>query len=122
MTTALTLLLAVMAAVNLLFVTRASAVDARRVLAVARAVGVTPTEAAAAFGLGQLLPAIAGLALGGAAGIALFHALASSHPAGPPTAQLMGLALATLGATLALTALPARLEARRPLAETLREQ
>ncbi len=122
-TTALTLLLAVMAAVNLLFVTRASAVDARRVLAVARAVGVTPTEAAAAFGLGQLLPAVAGLALGGAAGFALFHALASSsHPPAPPTAQLAGLALATLGATLALTAVPARLEGRRPLAETLREQ
>ena len=121
-TTALTLLLAVMAAVNLLFVTRASAVDARRPLAVARAVGVTPTETAAAFGLGQLLPAVAGLALGGVAGIALFHALSASHPTGPPTAQLMALGLATLGATLALTAVPARLEARRPIAETLREQ
>ena len=37
-----------MAAVNLLFVTRASAVDARRVLAVARALGASPTEAAPA--------------------------------------------------------------------------
>jgi putative ABC transport system permease protein len=121
-TTALTLLLAVMAAVNLLFVTRASAVDTRRVLAVARAVGVTPTEAAAALGLGQLIPAVAGLALGGAAGIALFHALSASHPIGPPITQLVELTLATLGLTLALTAVPARLEARRPIAETLREQ
>jgi ABC-type lipoprotein release transport system permease subunit len=121
-TAALTLLLAVMAAVNLLFVTRTSAVDARRVLAVARAVGVTPNKAAAALGLAQLLPAVAGLALGGAIGIALFHALSASHPVGPPTTQLVELALATLGLTLALTAVPARVEARRPIAETLREQ
>jgi hypothetical protein len=42
-------LLAIMAAVNLLFVTRANAVDARRVLTVARAVGITPNEASAAL-------------------------------------------------------------------------
>jgi putative ABC transport system permease protein len=120
-TTALTLLLAIMAAVNLLFVTRASAVDARRVIAVARAVGVTPTEAAAAVGLGQLLPATVGLALGWATGSALFHALSASRPAAPPTTQLAGLALITLLITIVLTAFPARLEARRPIAETLRE-
>ena len=120
-TTALTLLLAVMAAVNLLFVTRASAVDARRVLAVARAVGVTPTQAAIACGLGQLLPAVVGFAVGGAGGIALFHALSTSHPTGPPTAHLVGLALTMLCLTLALAAVPARLEARRPIVETLRQ-
>ena len=121
-TTTLTLLLGVMAAVNLLFVTRASTVDARRMLAVARAVGVTPTEAGAAVGLGQLLPAVVGMALGGAAGTALFHALSASRAAAPPTTQLAGLAILTLLITLALTAIPARLEARHPIAETLRGQ
>jgi putative ABC transport system permease protein len=121
-TTALTLLLAVMAAVNLLFVTRAGAVDARRVLAVARTVGVTPTTAALAFALGQLLPAVVGLALGGTVGVALFHVLSSSHPTTPSAAQFATLALLTLLATAALTAVPARLEARRPIAETLREE
>ena len=120
-TTALTLLLAIMAAINLLFVTRTSAVDARRVLALARAVGVTPTEAAAAVALGQLFPATVGLALGWATGTALFHALSAPHPAAPSTTQLVGLALSTLLITLTLTAFPARLEARRPIAETLRE-
>jgi putative ABC transport system permease protein len=119
-TTAMTLLLATMAAVNLLFVARASAVDARRVLAVARAVGVTPTQAALAFGLGQLLPAVVGVVLGGAAGTALFQVLSSSEPASTPTGQLAGLVVVTLLLTLALTALPARLEARRPIVETLR--
>ncbi len=120
-TTALTLLLAVMAAVNLVFVTRASAVDARRMLAVARTLGVSPNQAAVGLGLAQLVPAVAGLLLGGVAGAALFHALSSSQQTAPATAQLTGLALLTLVLTVALTALPARLEARRPLAETLRE-
>jgi hypothetical protein len=120
-TTALTLLLAVMAAVNLVFVTRANAVDARRVLAVARAVGVTPIEAAAAVGLGQLLPATLGLAVGGATGSLLYHALSPSHPTAPPTTQLVGLAVVTVVVSLALTAVPAWLEAGRPLAQTLRE-
>jgi putative ABC transport system permease protein len=119
-TTALTVLLAIMAAVNLLFVTRANAVDARRVLTVARAVGITPNEASAALGLAQILPAGLGLALGGATGTALFRALSSSTTATPATAQLVALALATLILTLALTVIPSRLEARRPIAEILR--
>jgi ABC-type lipoprotein release transport system permease subunit len=120
-TTTLSLLLAVMAAVNLVFVTRASAVDARRMLAVARTLGVSPTQAAAGLGIAQLLPAVAGLVLGGVAGSVIFHALSSSNPATPSTARLTGLALLTLALTVTLTAVPARLEARRPIAEILRE-
>ncbi len=119
-TSALTLLLVIMAAVNLIFVTRASAVDARRVLAVARAVGVTPAEAAAAVGVAQIMPVGLGLALGGAVGTALFHALSSSTTTTPPTAQLAVLVLGTVILTVALTAIPARLEAHRPIADTLR--
>ena len=120
-TTALTLLLAVMAAVNLVFVTRASAVDARRVLAVARTLGASPAEAAAGLGLAQLVPAVAGLFLGGVVGRVLFHALSSSHNATPSTTQIVGLGLVTVVLAVALTAVPARLEAHRPIAETLRE-
>jgi putative ABC transport system permease protein len=114
-------LLAVMAAVNLVFVTRASAVDSRRPLAVARTLGVSPAEAAAVLGIAQLVPALIGLVLGGAAGVVLFRSLSSSHPTAPPVAQLVGLAALTVILTVALTAVPARVEARRPLAETLRE-
>ncbi|HEY2879078.1 ABC transporter permease [Nocardioides sp.] len=120
-TTALTLLLAVMAMVNLVFVTRSTAVDARRVLAVARTVGVSPAEAAVALGVSQLVPALIGIAAGFLAGAALFHALSSSHPTTPATAQIVGLGLLTVGITVALTAIPARWEARRPIAEILRE-
>lgn len=120
-TTTLTILLAVMAGVNLVFVTRASAVDARRVLALARTLGVTPSQAATALGVAQLIPALSGLILGWITGALLFHSLAASHPVAPPTIQLVALAVLTVATTVALTAGPAGLEARRPLAGTLRE-
>ncbi len=118
--TALTLLLALMAAVNLVFVTRASAVDARRSLAVARALGVSPAEAATALAIAQLLPAVVGLVVGGACGTVLYRAL-SSHSVSPSLTQLAGLAVATLVLSAALSAVPARIEARRPVADPLRQ-
>jgi putative ABC transport system permease protein len=120
--TAMTLLLATLAAVNLLFVTRASAADARRPLAVVRALGVTPAEAVVALGLGQLIPATVGLVVGGAAGDLVYRALSPSHSPTLPLADLLGLALLTLVLTSGLAAVPARLEIRRPLVETLRER
>jgi putative ABC transport system permease protein len=62
-----------------------------------------------------------GLVLGGVAGATLFRALSSSHPTAPPAFQVVGLAVLTVVLTVALTAVPARLEARRPIPETLRE-
>jgi ABC-type lipoprotein release transport system permease subunit len=120
-TTTLSLLLALMAAVNLVFVTRASAFDARRTLAVARTLGVSPGESAAALGVTQLIPAFTGLIVGYLSGYLLFHSLAASHPMAPPTAQLIGLATLTIILTVALTAGPAGIEARRPISDALRE-
>jgi putative ABC transport system permease protein len=118
-TTALTLLLAAMVAVNLVFVSRAGAVDAQRVLAVARTLGISPAEAAVSLGVAQIVPAVAGLAVGWGCGVVLFHAL-SSHPVSPPPAQLVALAVGMVTAIVLLTAVPGRVEARRPVAETLR--
>ncbi len=120
-TTTLTLLLAVMAGVNLVFVTRASAADARHTLAVARTLGVSPAESSAALGLAQLIPAVTGLTLGLATGTLLFHALSSSHPVAPSTPRLVGLAILTVILVAALTAGPARIEARRPISDALRD-
>jgi putative ABC transport system permease protein len=118
---AVTLLLAVMTSVNVVFVTRATAVDARRPLAVARALGASPRDAATGLGIAQLVPAVVGLALGGVAGTAVFRALSEARPVTPPPAQVAGLALLTVVAVVVLTAVPAALEARRPVAATLRE-
>jgi ABC-type lipoprotein release transport system permease subunit len=119
--TAMCVLLALMAAINLVFITRANAVDARVVLAVTRAVGASPGEAAAGLGIAQLFPAVVGLVLGTGCGVLLFQALSSASPPGPPWGQLAALGVLTLVLVVLLTALPARLEARRPLAGVLRE-
>jgi putative ABC transport system permease protein len=118
---ALTVLLAIMAAVNLVFVTRAAATDARLMLAVVRALGASPDEAAVSLGVAQLGPALVGLAAGMSTGVLLFHALATSHNAAPTPWAMAGLGVATLGIVIALTAVPTRLESRRPIAAVLRE-
>ena len=115
------LLLGAMAAVNLTFIARTSAVDARRVLAVARTLGASPGEVAAGLGVAQVIPAVAGLGFGAIAGVLIFHALSNDVTVRPPLPHLAGLALTTLLVVVLLTALPARLEARRPVAVTLRE-
>ena len=120
-TTTITALLVVMAAVNLIFVTRASAFDARRALAVARALGVSPAESSIALGLAQLVPAVIGLVLGVVTGTVLFHALSGSDSAAPSTSRLIGLAILVVLLVVALTAGPARIEARRPISDALRD-
>jgi putative ABC transport system permease protein len=73
------------------------------------------------LGLAQVVPAVVRFILGATAGVALFHALAVSPTATPPFGQIVGLAVLTVICVAGLTAIPARLEARRPVAATLRE-
>jgi putative ABC transport system permease protein len=107
---ALTGLLTIMAAVNLVFVTRATTVDARRLLAVVRSLGASPAETAVGVGISQLVPAVV-----------LFRALSVAHPVMPSLLQLLGLSLLTVVLVTVLTAIPSRLEARRPIASILRK-
>ncbi len=118
---AVTVLLSVMTAVNLLFVSRATATDARTFLAVARTLGASPNAAAAGLSIAQVVPAALGSALGAVAGSVLFRALSVSHPVTPPLLQLVALGILTVVIVVALTALPALTEARRPIAGILRE-
>jgi ABC-type lipoprotein release transport system permease subunit len=116
---ALTLLLAVMSAVNVLFVTATVASDARRSLAIARAAGATPATAGAAVAFSQLVPASVGTTLGGAAGLLLVHAF-GGHLVAPRPYVTVVAAVAAVLAVLALAAWPGYTEARRPVAGTLR--
>jgi putative ABC transport system permease protein len=52
-------------------------------------------------------------------GTGLLSLFAARNAVDPPSTWLLGAALATLLATAALTALPARLAARRPVAQAL---
>lgn len=117
---ALTILLTIMTMVNLIFVASTTAIDASTSLAVTRALGATPAQAAGGLAAAQIIPALLGVALGWPAGAGLFAALDSGRDSVmPPLWWLIAMIPATALLTAALTALPARLSARRPIAATL---
>jgi putative ABC transport system permease protein len=117
---ALTVSLAVMAAVNLIFVATTTALDARIALAVIQALGASPGQAVGGLAAAQILPAILGIAAGWPAGIALFEALDSgSNTARPPLWFLIAIVPGAVLLTTALTSLPAERWTRRSIAATL---
>jgi putative ABC transport system permease protein len=117
----ITLTLVALAAVNAIFITWATALDARRSSALARALGATPQQVIAGLSAAQLLPALAGALLGVPGGLALFDAVGDSTAA-PAAWQLLAVVVGTMLVVAALTAIPARLAARRPVAEILRSE
>ncbi|NJP89815.1 ABC transporter permease [Nonomuraea sp. FMUSA5-5] len=116
---AVTALLIVLALVNAITFTWTMAIEARTNVAIARALGATPGQVTAGLSAAQLLPAAPGAALGVLLHLGLHWLLTAGNAADAPVPWLLGAALATVLATAALTALPARLAARRPVARTL---
>ena len=78
----------------------------------------------AALSLAQVLPALAGAILGVPGGLALFAALGGGGDGvtGPPTWQLLAVVPGTALVVAMLTAIPARLGARRPVAGILQSE
>jgi ABC-type lipoprotein release transport system permease subunit len=118
----ITVPLVVLAAVNAVFVTWATALDARHASALARALGATPQQVSTGLSAAQVLPALAGAALGIAGGLALFAAIGGDETANPPLWQLLAVPPMTVFVVAALTTIPARLGARRPTAEILQAE
>jgi ABC-type lipoprotein release transport system permease subunit len=118
----ITVTLGVLAAVNAIFVTWATALDAKHSSAVARALGATPQQVSTGLSAAQVLPALAGAVLGIPGGLALFAALGSDDTANPPLWQLLAVVPVTVLVVAALTTIPARLGARRPTAEILQAE
>jgi putative ABC transport system permease protein len=117
---ALTILLTIMTAVNLIFITSITALDAKISLAVTGALGATPAQATGGLAAAQIIPALLGAVSGWPAGAALFAALDNgADSAAPPLWRLIVIIPATVLLTAALTALPAQLATRRPIAATL---
>jgi ABC-type lipoprotein release transport system permease subunit len=118
-----------LAAVNAIFLTRATVLDNRHSSALARALGATPGQVSAALAAAQVLPALVGAILGAfPGGFALFAAInaitgGDSHRATLPSLwQLLALVAGTVLVVAALTAVPARLGGRRPVTETLQAE
>jgi FtsX-like permease family len=118
----ITITLVTLAAVNAIFITWATALDARHSSALARALGATPQQVSAGLSAAQVLPALAGAALGIPGGIALFAAVSDADTIAPPLWQLLAVVPGTVLVIAALTAIPARLGARRPAGEILQAE
>ena len=120
----ITVTLVALAAVNAIFVTWATALDARHSSALARALGATPQQVSTGLSAAQVLPALAGSVLGIAGGLGLFAALGGGEDGvtGPPLWQLLAVVPVTVLVVATLTTIPARLGARRPTAETLQAE
>ncbi|MFG1966756.1 ABC transporter permease [Nonomuraea sp. NPDC049028] len=116
---AVTILLIALAIVNTLTFTWTTAMEARANMAIARTLGATPGQITAGLSTAQMLPSLPGAIVGIPLGIGLLSLFTARNAVEPPSFWLLGAALATLLATAALTALPARLAARRPVARAL---
>jgi ABC-type antimicrobial peptide transport system permease subunit len=117
----ITITLLALAAVNVIFITWATALDARHSSALARALGATPQQVSAGLSAAQVLPALVGAGLGIAGGIGLIEVV-DPDPVIAPLWQLLAVVPVTVLAVAGLTALPARISGRRPVAEILRSE
>jgi ABC-type lipoprotein release transport system permease subunit len=118
----ITVTLVALAAINAIFITWATALDAKHSSALARALGATPQQVSTGLSAAQVLPALVGAVLGIPGGLALFAAVSSDETANPPLWQLLAVVPVTMLVVAALTTIPARLGARRPAAETLQAE
>jgi hypothetical protein len=119
----ITITLVALAAVNAIFITWATALDARHSSALARALGATPGQVSAGLLAAQVLPALAGAILAIPGGLELIAvADPDSATPTPPLWQLLAVVPCTVLVVAALTAIPARIGARRPVADILRSE
>ena len=118
----ITITLVALAAVNAIFITWATALDARHSSALSRALGATPQQVIAGLSAAQVLPALAGAILGIPGGIGLITAVDPDASTLPPLWQLLSVVPGTVLVVATLTAIPARIGARRPAAEVLRSE
>ncbi|MGN9782573.1 FtsX-like permease family protein [Nonomuraea sp. ZG12] len=116
---AVAILLITLAVVNTITFTWTTAMEARANMAIARTLGATPGQVSAGLSIAQLLPSLPGVVIGIPLGGGLLSLFAAGNAVDAPSSWLLGAALATLLATAALTALPARLAARQPVAQVL---
>jgi hypothetical protein len=119
----ITVSLVALAALNAIFVTWTTALDARHSSALARALGATPQQVSTGLSAAQVLPALVGAILGLPGGLALF-ALGGGgdDEVTVPLWQLLAVVPVTVLVVAALTTVPARIHARRPVAEILRSE
>jgi ABC-type lipoprotein release transport system permease subunit len=118
----ITVILVALAAINALFITWATVLDARHSSALARALGATPSQVGAGLSAAQILPALVGASLGIPGGLALFSTLSNDEAATPPSWQLAAVVVLTVVLVAVLTTIPARFGGRRPVSPVLQAE
>ena len=121
MLTIITIMLVTLAALNTLFTTWATVLDARQSAALMRALGARTRQVGSGLVVAQVLCALPGAILGVPLGIGLFKAAVHGGTL-PPVTWLVAVVLAALVAMAALTIVPARIGARHPVAEVLQSE
>jgi putative ABC transport system permease protein len=116
---AVTAALVILAAVNVIVITWTTALETKRPLAIARTLGATPEQVAVGISFAQLLPALPGALAGIPMGIGLYSINAAGGMTTPPAWWLLTAAAGIVLAVAALTAIPARIAARKPVAHVL---
>ncbi len=117
-----TIALVIVALINAILVTWATVQDARHAAAVERALGASPSQIGWALVVTQLLPAFPGALIGIPFGAVLFFAVGHDSASLPSALLLAGVVLVTLAVVAALTAIPARVGARRSVVEILQSE
>jgi ABC-type antimicrobial peptide transport system permease subunit len=122
-TTIVSVVLVVLAAVNVIFIAWTTVLEARHPAALARALGATPEQITFGLSAAQLLPALLGALLGIPGGIGIYEAANSGGGTTIPAALWLVLVIVlTLAVVAVLTAIPTRIGARRPVAEVLQAE
>jgi predicted lysophospholipase L1 biosynthesis ABC-type transport system permease subunit len=116
-----TVMLVTLAALNAIFTTWATVLDARRSSALMRALGARARQVSAGLVVAQVLSALPGAIVGIPLGIVLFKA--AVHDGTPPSVLwLAATVVGTLAVMAALTVVPARFGARHPVSEILQAE
>ncbi|MFI5897503.1 ABC transporter permease [Actinoplanes sp. NPDC051513] len=118
-TTMITVMLLVLAAVNTVFLTWATVADARHASALARAFGATPGQVTAGLSAAQAVPATLGALAGVPSGLLVYRAVTQTSFAVPSVAVLAAVLLGSVLAVVVCTAVPGRVGALRPVADVL---
>jgi putative ABC transport system permease protein len=121
MLTVITIMLVVLAALNAIFTTWATVIDARRASALMRALGARASQVSSGLVVTQVLSALPGAIVGVPLGIGLVHAVIK-HGSLPSASWLAGAVLGALLVMAALTVVPARLGARQSAAGVLQAE
>jgi putative ABC transport system permease protein len=119
----LSVILGILAAISATFTAWATVIDTQIATALARALGATPRQIGAGLTTAQLLPGLVAACVGIPSGLMLYQLAGGNlNDAMPPILWLLAVIPATLIAVAAVTAIPARIGARRPVSGILRAE